>query len=95
MNLGKLKVEKSQWRKLAFALEGRLSGQGTLIEDPRVASEAERVLANYDFYRLRKKKEDAPVSIIPLKIGLKFYMNIENFMMIIYPDKILLIYYNC
>jgi len=26
MNLGKVKLEKSQWRRLAFALEGRLSG---------------------------------------------------------------------
>jgi len=58
MNLGKLKIPRSEWRKLAFALESRLAGQGTLIEDPHIVSEAERVLANYDFYRLRKKKEE-------------------------------------
>jgi transposase len=58
MNLGKLKIPRSEWRKLAFALESRLAGQGTLIEDPHIVSEAERVFANYDFYRLRKKKEE-------------------------------------
>jgi transposase len=58
MNLGKLKIPRSEWRKLAFALKSRLAGQGTLIEDPHIVSEAERVLANYDFYRLRKKKEE-------------------------------------
>jgi len=57
MNLGRLKVPKSDWRKLAFALESRLAGQGTLIEDKDIAAEAERALKNYDFYKIRKKKE--------------------------------------
>ncbi len=57
MNLGKLKLKKSEWRKLAFALESRLAGQGTLIEDEDIADEAERALKNYDFYKIRKKKK--------------------------------------
>jgi transposase len=69
MNLGKLKIPRSEWKKLAFALEGRLSGQGTLIEDPDIASEAERVLANYDFYRLRKKKEVTGADHLTIDLG--------------------------
>ena len=34
MNLGKLNLDKSEWRRLAFALEGRLSGQESLIKEP-------------------------------------------------------------
>ncbi len=59
MNLGRLKLKKSEWRKLAFALESRLAGQGTLIEDKDIADEAERALKNYGFYKIRKKKEVA------------------------------------
>jgi len=59
MNLGKLKLPRSEWRKLAFALESRLSGQGTLIEEPEIAAETERVLKRYNFYKLKKKKEKA------------------------------------
>jgi len=59
MNLGKLKLPRSEWRKLAFSLESRLAGQGTLVEEPLVAAETERVLKRYNFYKLRKKKEEA------------------------------------
>jgi len=58
MDPGKLKTPGSERRKLAFAPGSRLAGQGTFMEDPDIASEAERVLANYDFYRLRKKNCD-------------------------------------
>lgn len=57
MNLGKLNLDRSEWRRLAFVLESRLSGQETLIEEKEITSEAERALKNYDFYKLRKKKE--------------------------------------
>ncbi len=57
MNLGKLELAKSEWRRLAFALESRLSGQEILVEDKKIVSEAERVLTNYDFYKLRKKRK--------------------------------------
>ena len=59
MNLGKLKLPRSEWRKLAFSLKSRLAGQGTLVEEPLVAAETERVLKRYNFYKLRKKKEEA------------------------------------
>jgi len=58
MNLGKLNLDKSEWRRLAFALEGRLSGQQSLIKEPEITCEVERVFKNYNFYRLRKKRED-------------------------------------
>ena len=57
MNLGKLNLAKSEWRRLAFALEGRLSGQEALVEEPEITSEVERVLRNYNFYKLRKKRK--------------------------------------
>jgi len=59
MNLGKLKLPRSEWRKLAFALKSRLSGQGTLIEEPEIAAETERVLKRYNFYKLKKKRKKA------------------------------------
>jgi len=58
MNLGKLSLDRSEWRRLAFALEERLSGQQPLIKEPEITSEVERVFKNYNFYRLRKKRED-------------------------------------
>ena len=58
MNLGKLNLDRSEWRRLAFALEGRLSGQQSLIKEPEITCEVERVFKNYDFYKLRKKRKD-------------------------------------
>ena len=58
MNLGKLNLDKSEWRRLAFALEGELSGQQSLIEEPEITSEVQRVFKNYNFYKLRKKRKD-------------------------------------
>ena len=58
MNLGKLNLDRSEWRRLAFELEGRLSGQQSLIKEPEITSEVERVFKNYNFYKLRKKRED-------------------------------------
>ena len=54
MNLGKLNLDKSEWRRLAFALEERLSGQQALMEEPEITSEVQRVFKNYNFYKLRK-----------------------------------------
>ena len=58
MNLGKLDLDRSEWRKLAFALEERLSGQESLLKEPEITCEVERVFKNYNFYKLRKKRED-------------------------------------
>jgi transposase len=68
MNLGKLKLPRSEWRKLAFALESRLAGQGTLVEDPKITAETERVLKRYNFYKLRKKKEKAKPKYLTINL---------------------------
>ena len=69
MNLGKLDLAKSEWRRLAFALEGRLSGQETLIEEPEITSEVERVLKNYNFYKLRKKRKGKRPKCLSIDLG--------------------------
>ena len=69
MNLGKLNLPRSEWRRLAFALEGRLSGQETLIEEPEITSEVERVLKNYNFYRLRKKRKAKRPKYLTIDLG--------------------------
>lgn len=58
MNLGKLKLPKPEWRRLAFALEGKLSGQETLIEDKKITAAVATIMKNYEFYKIRKKKEE-------------------------------------
>ena len=69
MNLGKLDLARSEWRRLAFALEGRLSGQETLIEEPEITSEVERVLKNYNFYKLRKKRKGKRPKCLSIDLG--------------------------
>lgn len=57
MNLGKVNLKKSDWRRLAFALEGKLSGQDTLLDEPEINAAADAAMRNYDFYKIRKKNE--------------------------------------
>lgn len=59
MNLGKVNLKKSDWRKLAFALEGKLSGQDSLIKEPEINAAADAAMRNYDFYKIRKKNKVA------------------------------------
>jgi transposase len=59
LNLGQVNIPRKDWRRLAFELENRLSGQASLINDPDIAAEADEILKNYDFYKIRKKKEAA------------------------------------
>ncbi|MEQ6391347.1 IS1634 family transposase [Bacillaceae bacterium S4-13-58] len=50
MQLGTLTLPKSEWKKLAAALEGRLAGQTTLFEeDQAIADAAEQAMANFSF----------------------------------------------
>lgn len=50
MQLGTLSLPKSQWRKLAAALEGRLAGQTTLFEEePAIANAVDDAMARFDF----------------------------------------------
>ncbi|MDY0406510.1 hypothetical protein P5G51_015075 [Virgibacillus sp. 179-BFC.A HS] len=56
MQLGTLTLPKSEWKKLAAALEGRLAGQVTLFEEEKeIAEAAESAMANYSF---NQKKVD-------------------------------------
>jgi len=57
MNLGKVNLERSDWRRLAFALEGKLSGQDTLLDEPKINVAADAAMKNYDFYKIRKKNK--------------------------------------
>jgi len=59
MNLGKLSLARSDWRRLAFALENKLSGQETMIEEPNITAAVASIMRNYDFYKIRKKKEQS------------------------------------
>jgi len=69
MNLGKLSLAKQEWRRLAFALEGRLSGQQSLVEEPEITSEVERVFKNYNFYKLRKKRKGGRPECLSIDLG--------------------------
>ena len=57
MNLGKVDLKKSDWRRLAFVLEGKLSGQNSLINEPEINRAADAAMRNYDFYKIRKKNK--------------------------------------
>jgi len=59
LNLGQVNIPRKDWRRLAFELENRLSGQISLINDANISSAANEILKNYDFYKIRKKKEAA------------------------------------
>jgi len=59
MHLGKLDLPKSEWKKLAAALEMRLSGQISLFEDdPVIAEAAEKAMVHYDFSAIHKSDQD-------------------------------------
>jgi hypothetical protein len=60
LNLGRVDIGRKDWRRLAFELENRLSGQASLIKDGPIEKAASEILKNYDFYKIRKKKEAAP-----------------------------------
>lgn len=68
MNLGKLNLEKSEWRRLAFALENRLSGQETMIEDSKITAAVASIMKNYDFYKIRKKKEQSRTNFLTIDL---------------------------
>jgi len=56
MQLGTLTLPKSEWKKLAAALEGRLAGQITLFEDDKnIAEAAEEAMAHFSFNQKKDK----------------------------------------
>jgi len=72
MNLGKVSLKKPDWRRLAFVLEGRLSGQDPLIDEPEINAAADAAMRNYNFYKIRKRQETLKhksLTIDPQKIG--------------------------
>ena len=52
LNLGRINIERKDWRRLAFELEGRLSGQASLLKDGPIEAAANEILKNYDFYKI-------------------------------------------
>jgi len=59
LNLGQVSIGRKDWRRLAFELENRLTGQASLIKDGPIEAAVDEILRNYDFYKIRKKKEAA------------------------------------
>jgi len=68
LNLGRVDIPKKDWRRLAFELENRLSGQASLINDAAIEKEASEILKNYDFYKIRKKKEACPADWLKIDL---------------------------
>lgn len=68
LNLGRVDIPKKDWRRLAFELEGRLSGQASLIKDAHIEKAVDEILKNYDFYKIRKKKETAPANWLKIDL---------------------------
>lgn len=60
MQLGTLSLPKSEWKKLAAALEGRLAGQNTLFEDEKeIMDAADEAMSNYSFHQKKTQaKQD-------------------------------------
>lgn len=59
MQLGTLNLPRSEWKKLAAALEGRLAGQTTLFEDEQaIAEAADKAMAHYSFNQKKAKAKD-------------------------------------
>lgn len=56
LSLPELHLPKSEWRKLAIALEARIGGQLSLFEDdPQIAAAAEQAMRHFDFHQLRQE----------------------------------------
>ncbi len=69
MNLGKVDLKRSDWRRLAFALEGKLSGQDTLLDEPKINAAADAAMRNYDFYKIRKKNKVPAGRTLTIDLG--------------------------
>lgn len=58
MNLGNIDLPVSEFRRLAFALEEKLSGQESLLlKDEKIAQAVASAMRNYQFYKIRAKQE--------------------------------------
>lgn len=60
MHLGTLSIPKTEWKKLAIALESRLSGQISLFEeDSQIATAADQAMQHYQFKQLQSDDKTA------------------------------------
>lgn len=60
MSLGKLDLSRDDLKKLAFVLEGRITGQASLFEEEEhIARIADETMAHLDFNRLSKKEKES------------------------------------
>ncbi|HAG11439.1 MAG TPA: transposase, partial [Desulfotomaculum sp.] len=58
MSLGQLNLPKDDLKKLAFVLEGRITGQASLFEDDGYITKiADQAMAHFDFNTLRRKEK--------------------------------------
>jgi len=59
MSLGQLNLPKDDLKKLAFVLEGRITGQASLFEDEGYITKiADEAMAHFDFNILRRKEKE-------------------------------------
>ncbi|MFZ3590187.1 IS1634 family transposase, partial [Bacillus sp. DJP31] len=59
MQLGTLTLPKSEWKKLASALEGRIAGQITLFEDENEIAEAtEKAMTHFSFTQKKTQAKE-------------------------------------
>ena len=68
MNLGKIDLPVSEYRRLAFALEEKLSGQESLLKDEKIASAVDSAMRNYQFYKVRAKKEQSRTNFLTIDL---------------------------
>ena len=68
MNPGKIDMTTSEWRRLAFALEEKLSGQESLIEDENISAAVASAMRNYQFYKARKKKAQLRTNFLTIDL---------------------------
>ena len=58
LHLGEIALPKSEWPKLAAALQARLSGQYSLFEDePSIAEAAKHAMEHYRFVKIKKEDD--------------------------------------
>ena len=57
MSLGKVTLPKSEWKRLAYALEQRLSGEQPLLEeDPHITAAASDIMDHFEFQQQRAQR---------------------------------------
>jgi len=69
MNLGNIDLPVSEHRRLAFALTEKLSGQESLLlKDEKIAQAVDCAMRNYQFYKIRAKKEQNRTNLLTIDL---------------------------